>query len=94
MAEKSLAVCVGLAELAGGHLSPTWSRHLSVARVPSLWLSALCSVPPPQRACPVQSPCCAQLEGSRPGAPVYQSGSIQYLKSCLLCLSHCGTNKS
>ena len=85
MAEKSPGVRVGLAELAGG--------HLSVAHVPSLWLSALCPVPPPRRGCPVQSPCCAQLKGSRPRAPVYQSGSIQYLKSCLLCLSHCGTNE-
>ena len=93
MAEKSLGVRVGLVELVGGHLSLTWSRCLSVARVPFLAFFPLLRPNPGEvvlcghRAVPT-------LEGSRPGAPVYRSGSIQYLKSCLLCLSHRGTNES
>ena len=93
MAEKSLGVHVGLVEVVGGHLSPTWSRCLSLVCRPSGFLPSAPSQHPGEvvlcghRAVPA-------LEGSRPGAPVYRSGSIQYLKSCLLCLSHRGTNES
>lgn len=69
MAEKSLGVRVGLVELAGGHLSPTWSRRLSVARVPSFWLSSLCSILPPRRGRPLRSPCCARAQGQQARGP-------------------------
>ena len=87
MAEKSLGVHVGLVEVVGGHLSPTWSRCLSVARVPSFWLSSLCSVPTPWRGRPLRSPCCARTRGQQargPCVPVWLHSVPEELSSLFI----------
>lgn len=43
MAQNSLGVRVGSAKLAGGHLSPTWSRRLALVCRPSGFLPSALS---------------------------------------------------
>lgn len=55
----SLRVRTGVVELVSGRLSPTWSHHLGVTRVPVLLaFFPLLSLTPPPGLGPVQSLCC------------------------------------
>lgn len=67
MAEKSLGVRVGLVELVGGHLSLTWSRCLSVARVPFLAFFPLLRPNTPARSSCAVTVLCPHLRAAGPG---------------------------